>query len=71
MAEEKNANKIIKKIPVNENGMVFYKNSNGNTYKITRNPTTNIFTIYKIVEDGFERLGKGNHPIALEEKYIK
>lgn len=71
MAAEKNTNKVIKKIPTNEDGMVLYKNTNGNTYKITQNQTTNVFTIYKVVEDGFERLGKGNNPITLEEKYIK
>lgn len=65
------ANKVIKKIPVNEVGMVMYKNTNGNVYKITQNQTTNVFTIYKVVEDGFERLGKGSNPTALEEKYIK
>lgn len=71
MAAEKNANKVIKKIPTNEDSMVMYKNTNGNTYKITQNQTTNVFTIYKVVEDGFERLGKGSNPIVLEEKYIK
>ena len=71
MAAEKNTNKVIKKIPINEDSMVLYKNTDGNTYEITQNQITKVFTIYKVVEDGFERLGKGDNPIVLEEKYIR
>ena len=64
-------NKLLKKLPSNEDGMVTYKRENGDIYKITQNQITKIFTIYKLVDDCFERLGKGSNPTELEKKYIK
>lgn len=64
-------NKLLKKLPANEIGMVTYKRLNGDTYKITQNQMNKTFTIYKVINDCFERLGKGANPTALEEKYIK
>jgi len=64
-------NKLLKKIPDNEVGMVTYKCLNGNIYKLTQNQTNKMFTIYKVIDDCFERLGKGASPTTLEEKYIK
>lgn len=67
MAEKK----LLKKLPDNEVGMVTYKYSNGDTYRITQNQMNKIFTIYKVVDGCFERLGKGSNPTELENKYIK
>ena len=63
--------KLLKNLPSNEVSMVEYKRLNGDIYKITRNQTNKMFTIYKVVDGCFERLGKGDNPIVLEKKYIK
>lgn len=65
------ADNIVKKTPVSESIVVTYNCANGDTYKITQHQTTRIFTIYKVVDGGLDRLGKGNNPTKLEEKYIK
>ena len=62
---------IIKKIPVNEVGVVEYKCLNGDLYKITQHQTSGTYTIYKVIDSGLERLGKGSNPTKLEEKHIK
>lgn len=64
-------NKSLKKIPTNEISMLEYKSLNGDTYEITQNRTNQTFTIYKVVDGCYEKLGKGANPTALEEKYIK
>lgn len=63
--------KLLKKMPDNEVCMVTYRCLNGDTYKLTQNQMNKTFTMYKVVNDCFERLGKGANPTALEEKYIK
>lgn len=65
------ATNIIKKIPSNETIALTYTCVNKDVYKITQHKTSGLFTIYKIVENGFDRLGKGNNPTKLEQKYIK
>ena len=64
-------NKLLKKIPSNEVVVVNYKCLNGDTYQITQNQVNKAFTIYKVIDDCLERLGKGDNPLTLEEKYIK
>ena len=63
--------KLLKNLPSNEVSMVEHKRLNGDIYKITRNQTNKMFTIYKVVDGCFERLGKGDNPMVLEKKYIK
>ena len=64
-------NKLLKNLPSDEVSMVLRKTLNGDTYKITQNRINQMFTIYKVVDDCFERLGKGDNPIVLEEKYVE
>lgn len=65
------ATNIVKKIPSSENIVLTYTCLNKDVYKITQHKTSGLFTIYKVIENGLDRLGKGNNPTKLEQKYIK
>lgn len=65
------ADNIVKKIPSSETIALTYTCVNKDVYKITKHKTSGLFTIYKVIENGFDRLGKGNNPTKLEQKYIK
>lgn len=63
---------FIAKIPKSEDVAVTYRTADHvPLYKITVNKKTMIYSLYKIVDGGFERLGKGPNPNELEKKYIK
>ena len=64
-------NKLLKNLPSDEISMVLRKTLSGDIYKITRNRIDQMFTIYKVIDDCFEKLGKGDNPTVLENKYIK
>lgn len=60
------SSKIVKSIPVSETGSrttCFTKsNDSGDRYLITENPLEARFTLWKCVEDGFERIKTSDNP---------
>ena len=55
----------------NKKSILKYINIDGLVYHITYNKVTSKYAIYEKVIDGYVRLGIGNNPIELENKYIK
>ena len=64
-------NKLLKTLPSDEKSVVKYQTLNGDIYRITRHQLSQMFTIYKVVDGCFEKLGTDNNPTVLEKKYIK
>lgn len=61
----------IKTLPKSEDGHgVLYKTSTAE-YVISQNTLKQQFTLWKIVEDGYEKLGTANDPLKLYEKIEK
>ncbi len=60
------SSKIVKTIPVSETGTrttCFTKpNSSGDEYLITQNPLKQQFTLWKCIEDGFEKIKISDNP---------
>lgn len=63
-------NKLLKTLPSDEISVVKYHTLNGDIYRITRHRINQMFTIYKVVDDCFEKLGTDINPTVLEKKYI-
>ena len=63
--------KLLKSLPSNESSVVKYTTLNGDIYRITRHRINQMFTIYKVVDGCFEKLGTDSNPTVLEKKYIK
>lgn len=61
---------VMKTLPKNEKLCLTYKIENKNQFVITFNAIKQIYTIYKVLNDGYEKLGTGNNPLKLEEKFI-
>ena len=62
--------KILKSIPSSENEMTscFTKpNSSGDEYLITQNPLKQQFTLWKCVEEGFEKISTSNNPLDFDD----
>ena len=63
--------KIVKTIPVSETGArttCFTKmNSTGERYLITENPLKAQFTLWKYVEDGFEKIKTSDNPLEFDK----
>ena len=59
----------IKGIPANETVWVTQKTLSGNTYYVTAKPQRGMYFIYKKVDDGAEKVGKGPNPTKLIEQY--
>ena len=68
----KTASKVIKSIPSSETGSrttCFTKpNGCGDKYLITQNPLKDQFTLWKCVEDGYEKLSTSVSPLVLDNK---
>ena len=66
------ASKIVKNIPSSETGsrvICFTKfGQSGDKYIISQNPLKMQFTLWKCVEDGFEKIATSNNPVTLDEK---
>lgn len=64
--------KVIKSIPSSETGSrttCFTKpDSSGDKYIITQNPLKDQFTLWKCVEDGYEKLSTSVSPLVLDNK---
>lgn len=60
------SSKVIKTIPSSETGSIttcFTKpDKSGDKYLITQNPLKEQFTLWKCIEDGFERIKVSNDP---------
>ena len=65
------ASKIVKNIPNSETGnriVCFTKaNESGDKYIISQNPLKGQFTLWKCLEDGFERIATSDNPREFDE----
>ena len=63
--------KIVKTIPASETGSkttCFTKpNSSGDEYLITQNPLKEQFTLWKRIEDGFEKVKISDSPLDFDD----
>ena len=60
---------IVKQIPKSDNGYgVQYTTASGTVYKISHNPLKNKFTLWKPVENGYEKLATADNPYNLYKK---
>lgn len=68
----KSTSKSIKSIPNSETGkrtICFTKsNESGDKYIISHNPSKEQFTLWKCVEDGFEKISTSNNPRNFDDK---
>lgn len=65
------SNKIVKSIPNSETGSgteCFTKpNQSGDKYIISHNPLKMQFTLWKCLEDGFEKVATSDNPLEFDE----
>lgn len=65
------SSKVIKAIPSSETGTrtaCFTKpNSSGDEYLITQNPLKAQFTLWKCLEDGFEKIKTSDSPLDFDD----
>ena len=63
--------KIIKNIPNSEigSGVICFTepNKSGDKYLITQNPLKELFTLWKIYEDGYEKIITSDSPLDFDE----
>ena len=60
---------IVKQIPKSDNGHgVLYTKLNGNVYQISNNPIKKRFTLWKVLENGYEKISTSDNPLNLYEK---
>lgn len=68
----KTTSKIVKSIPSSETGsstICFTRpNSSGDKYIITQNPLKDQFTLWKCVEEGYEKITTSVSPLAFDSK---
>lgn len=63
------SSKVVKKIPPSECGTgVVCKTQSGKIYKITQNPDKGKHTLWKPLDDGYEKLATADSPYDLYEK---
>lgn len=70
MARTPVKSKVVKAIPSSEQKKVLCftgKNCTGDKYIITKNQNKEQFTLWKCVEDEFERISTSNNPIDFDE----
>ena len=61
------SSKIVKSIPNTENGVgTSCITELGEKYLITQNPLKEQFTLWKIYEDGFERISTSDSPLDFD-----
>ena len=59
----------VKQIPKSENGHgVLYTKLNGNIYQISNNPVNKRFTLWKVLNNGYEKISTSDNPLKLYEK---
>ena len=64
----KTSSKIVKSIPSSESGYgVNCLTKSGDKYVISQNPTKMQFTLWKCIEDGFEKITTSNNPLNFYE----
>ena len=65
------SSKIVKTIPASETGSrttCFTKSdSSGDKYLITQNPLKGQFTLWKCLEDGFEKIKTSDNPLDFDD----
>ena len=66
------SSKTVKTIPSSETGqgVICYTkpNKSGDKYLITQNPLKNQFTLWKCVDDGFEKITTSDNPRNFDDK---
>lgn len=67
----KSSSKVVKSIPSSETGskaICFTKqNKSGDEYIITENPLKEQYTLWKICEDGFEKISVSDSPLDFDD----
>lgn len=70
-ASSKTSSKIVKDIPNSESGygVVCYTqpNKSGEKYIISQNPTKIKFTLWKCLEDGYEKIAISDNPLEFND----
>lgn len=61
------SSKIVKNIPSSETGKVKCINLNKDEYIISQNSLKMQFTLWKCIEDGFEKISTSNNPSDFDE----
>lgn len=65
---ESSKSKIVKTIPSSETGAgVDCLTSSGEKYIITQNPLKEQFTLWKCLEDGFEKIKTSDNPLEFDK----
>jgi len=60
---------VVKQIPKTENGYgVEYTTLSGNVYFISNNLTKKKFTLWKKVDNGYDKMGTADNPLDLYKK---
>lgn len=59
--------KIVKTIPNSETGKVDCATNSGDKYLITQNPLKEQFTLWKCLEDGFEKIKTSDNPLYFDD----
>lgn len=60
---------VVNKLPKSENGYgVNYTTESGNRYVISHNKIKNKFTLWKNIDNRYEKIGVANNPIDLYKK---
>ena len=61
--------KIVKKLPATDYGPgVLCTKALGNRFQITQNPEKKKFTLWRILDGGFEKIAMANTPVDLYSK---
>lgn len=61
------ASKKIKAIPAKELSWVHCRGPDGDEYMITSSPDRSVYSLYKILDDGVERIAKDKTPVLFNE----
>lgn len=68
MARTSTKTKIVKNIPSSETGHgVLCTTKSGDKYTISQNPVKTQFTLWKHIEEGFEKIATSNNPLDFNE----
>ena len=72
MARTFTKTKIVKTIPSSETGRgVLCTTASGDKYTISQNPLKMQFTLWKHIEDGYEKIATANNPLDFDEIMFK
>ena len=62
------SSKIVKDIPSSETGRgALCRTRSGDDYVISQNPLKMQFTLWKCIEDGYEKISTSNNPLKFYE----